>query len=1150
MRHTVHMMFGQPSEQILTDIKKYIIKYGSEAENGFFNAMLFCEDTECARLYKAVPREENALEFVSGLENLFTIGLEEWYTIPNKGRAEYMQSCFDQLYSQLITINNPGDYPELHVCLYVPLYDKRYWSITTEILNAVKANDQRPFDVDIFMVPADLAYLFTDQGDDTLPMRKAQYEKQVKATVKEMLAAKKAYPFLRHLILMQNCNVSGISLNLDEDSLVRIIGEFALLTINHYGKMFPLTGTDKERPIHALGLSVLSFDKYYFVQYLLHRAYRYILDREKIMQEEVNVNKVSGIVQAILTKNVNVFSRFYKEHVEPRLIKKEPQEKIIAEIHPELMQEIERLTEEFQSYIDSEEYSLPEKKAALAQLLGEDDELLIGYMFNKQQLVIDDCSREVLDFFVEANNALFRNEKTRDLAVLSVSTGEEAVLPSVLLDELKEIKVDMRESSNYIRVKTAELEALGVQMQEHTQSHKRLTENGFVFEGNVFQLQRKDVIERALDEDYIPLGTVPAKADLRQYFTPVKNQGGLGACTAFSLVSIFEYILHKNQQKVYDLSESFAYYNVRRRTNTLGQDNGSSLYDMIMTLGTEGLCSEELCPYTEEVAMPEPSVEAYNDAQQRKVIKALNVSKDLKAIKSAVSQGYPVAISLRIFDSFLPVSGFIPRPSSQEIEENQYGNHAMVVCGYSDEEKIFVVRNSWGTNFGDQGYCYIPYSYFEDFLNMACIITEVNTTNVHVEGNDSKVTISFDMANAHIKAVILQVLIEEAKRKVAQRTEELQAKEFEYNKIFQALGNNSTREALCTGTVGRRLLEREECKQRIDKLQQERIEKLEKYKKETFRRRFYFAINAILFVAVYLLLWLWIGIPAEYLFLNNYSYSAYGYMVLSIIYFIYWNWRRHHGYVELDEEYQMQIEHEEREVKRIDDELEIIKLKSHVAGMIIDSLAKLFYNLHSKYNGMRSYVGNLKEWRKEEEVACDMVDTVQDPFISLISNSKLDEYFLKHMEEITGNIRLYRLFRNEYHIEDEQIIKFKNEKLKHLLIKELFARLDSFSIYKHITGEETYDYAERNTSNLYEMLRKLDEKSNPFVRVLSTAASASAMNTRCKLLFLDTDLNAKHATWENNFQTPPDFCRDDSRFKITLLQLNALSESEIAIIKS
>ena len=43
----------------------------------------------------------------------------------------------------------------------------------------------------------------------------------------------------------------------------------------------------------------------------------------------------------------------------------------------------------------------------------------------------------------------------------------------------------------------------------------------------------------------------------------------------------------------------------------------------------------------------------------------------------------------------------------------------MVIVGYDDETRFYRVRNSWGRSFGDKGYCYIPYSYFEDFLNVA-----------------------------------------------------------------------------------------------------------------------------------------------------------------------------------------------------------------------------------------------------------------------------------------------------------------------------------------------------------------------------------------------------------------------------------------------
>lgn len=1166
MRHTVHIMLGDNAERVLTDIKKYVIKYGSEEENTFFNAMLYREEKDGAVFYTTHPIDEDKSKFVSGIENLYNIALDAFYSVPQKNRAEYLQGCFATLYNQKITINNPGDSPSLHVCFYVPVYEKKYWERVREFLAAVDSIPQQ-YEVDLFLLPSDLAFLIDDEAE-TLPVKMAAYKKQTKQTIDDILASKKTFRSLNNLILVQNCNANGLSLDLDEDSFVRIIGEYALLTVAHYSEMFNIAAQDAERPIHALGLSVLSFDKYYFVQYLLHKAYIHILDREKVMQGEVDVNKVSQIVQAILARNVNVFSHLYDTQVKTRLDQHIDQNTIITEIHPELQKEIDRLTDECQSYIDSPEMSLPEKKATLAQLLGEDDDLLIGYMFNKQQLVIDDCSREVLDFFVDANNRLFRLkepvtqedtpvEKSRkekanriaENAVLSTASDEEIVMPGNLLDELKSIKVSMRESSNYIRLKSGELQALGEQIHEHTQSRKRLTEKGFVFDGHTFQLQ-SDVIEKPLEEDYKPFGAAPAKVDLRKYFTPIKNQGTLGACSAFTLVGIYEYILRKNSKQDADLSEAFVYYNVRRMNNEVG-DRGSSLHDVVVTMGTEGVCAEHYCPYTDNADMQQPSAEAYEDALQRKIVKALNVRNDVNHIKSAVAEGYPVAVSLRIFESFDPVGGFISRPTEAEIADGKSGNHAMIVCGYSDEEKIFIVRNSWGTKFGDQGYCYIPYSYFEDFLNVACIITQINNAEIHVAGNDSKVTINFDMSNSRIKAAILRILIEEEKRHLAYLETIRQEKEITYNKIFQALGNNSNRTSICDGTMERLQMERNEHLEKKDALQKERTQALEEYKRITIKRRIIFSLNIVAFVLVYALLLLWAKIPAGVLFLNTGSYIAYGLLALYIVFFILWNWRRHHGYVTLNEDYMDQITQEEQSIQNLSQQLEIIKLKSHVAGMIIDSLAKLFHNLHSKYNGMRSYVGNLKEWRGEEEVERDMKDDVRDPFLSLVSNKCLDHYFEFCKERITENIRLYRMFKNTYHVEEEEVIRFKNN-LKETLVRELFAKLDGFSIYQHIVGESKYDYVERDYTNLDALLQQMDLKSNQFVRTLSTAQTTQAQNTSCKLLFIDTDFNANRARWkeicDKNFQIAPNLYKDNSSYKITLLQLNALETKEIAIL--
>ena len=52
----------------------------------------------------------------------------------------------------------------------------------------------------------------------------------------------------------------------------------------------------------------------------------------------------------------------------------------------------------------------------------------------------------------------------------------------------------------------------------------------------------------------------------------------------------------------------------------------------------------------------------------------------------------------------------------------------MVICGYSDEQGYFIVRNSWGKDFGDKGYCYIPYAYVRDseLTTYACAITGID----------------------------------------------------------------------------------------------------------------------------------------------------------------------------------------------------------------------------------------------------------------------------------------------------------------------------------------------------------------------------------------------------------------------------------------
>lgn len=1173
MVHTVHMMLGGNAEPLLLNLRQYVRKYGDDEANSFFHALLYREDDATAATFReAVIRKPDESVFVAGLENMISVELDGGVAIPANHRAEYLANYFADRYNEWVTINHSGDSAKLHICLYVPTYLASCWERCKEFLTSMDSLPQQ-FNVDLLLLPYDVAFLMEEEVEN-LPERLKDYELQTAKTLKELIEIKPQFKSLAHALLIQNCNARGVALGLDSESFVRIVGEYALLSITNYPELYNQAVESPDRPLYTLGLSVLSFDKYYFVQYLLYKAYLSILEREQVSQSEVDVNLVSNIVQKILEKNVKIFTTFYDTHVKPRLDAQMAQADIIDEVTPLLKGEISRLTAEFQAYIDDPKLSLPEKRATLAQLIGEDDELLSGYMFNRQQLDLDDCAREVLDLYVDFNNKLFASaaqgkmlggdDEKEGLALaehasLSVREGKAAVKASELLNEIKALKVKMRSSTNYIRTKQRELSETTTQIDEIAERDKRLTEEGFIYGENTFRLLPSDIEETPCAEDYQPMtSSLPEKVDLRSLFTPIKNQQDIGACSAFTIVGIFEHILKKNKRTECDLSEAYAYFRARQLQNREGEDSGMSLTGLIKALQEYGVCLESLCEYS---LQPTITAEADADAEQRKILKTLNVKVDIEHIKSAVAEGYPVAISLRIFDSFNPVAGFISLPTQEEKVGDKRGNHAMIVCGYSEAEKIFIVRNSWGTAFGDRGYCYIPYSYLADpeLLNYACIVAQISDSSLQVAGRDDKLTFSFDMSNSKIKAAILRNLINEEKLLLNGLDMTYREKLALYEGLFQNLCKSDFCNPLDDGTCRRLRWERHLLERRKVKLQDERVNALSNFDKRTRWGHITYWLVKLYIVLSY---GLWYYLENRYDFVEDFapidifgtkfSYWVYGIIALgAIIYFFWWRDRKLKR-SNLDNDYQTMTQQLAREIGQLQAEEDTTHLRAHLAGMIIGSLSKLFRNLHKKYSSMRSCVSNLSQWYTETRaITAVMEPLTRDPFLSLIANPTLDRYFQQHEAEITNGVTLYEMFQNRYEIGDEQIVAFKNS-IKKELMDLLFEPIKDFSVYKHVTGETTYPYIDRTYTDIHALLQSMDRKSELFVRTTPRTLLEGLTQHSSKLLFVKVNSPVESQRWSSeckkSFHFSPMIQTIDSDFKITLLKITNLAPEEVALL--
>lgn len=202
------------------------------------------------------------------------------------------------------------------------------------------------------------------------------------------------------------------------------------------------------------------------------------------------------------------------------------------------------------------------------------------------------------------------------------------------------------------------------------------------------------------------------KIDLRKWCSPIEDQLHLGSCVGQAIVGAFELMINKIQPANFkDLSRLFVYYNARLLEGYVDEDVGVYVRDGIKAVNKWGVCDEESWPYLIDKFADTPGAESYIDAKTR-LIDSYHRINSIDDIIATLGLEIPVVTGILVFGDFdrLQSDAVIPLPDDND---KILGGHAITIVGYDNDRKYFICRNSFGENWGDRGYFYMPYDYAE-----------------------------------------------------------------------------------------------------------------------------------------------------------------------------------------------------------------------------------------------------------------------------------------------------------------------------------------------------------------------------------------------------------------------------------------------------
>lgn len=209
--------------------------------------------------------------------------------------------------------------------------------------------------------------------------------------------------------------------------------------------------------------------------------------------------------------------------------------------------------------------------------------------------------------------------------------------------------------------------------------------------------------------------------------TPISDQGALNSCVGNATCDALEILLGLEGNEVVQLSRLDLYWKARKLNNDTDKDDGTYITSAFKAMATLGVCPESLFPYDESKVFTEPPVSALLSGNANKITGYYRIPVDYRAagsIETAVRSNHPVVFGAPVDKAFVHLVGdkVVYKPNLT----NLAGGHAMIIVGVRNygASKQFLVRNSWGTDWGENGHVWMDAQYVS-YMNDIWVPTRV-----------------------------------------------------------------------------------------------------------------------------------------------------------------------------------------------------------------------------------------------------------------------------------------------------------------------------------------------------------------------------------------------------------------------------------------